>query len=229
MSIQTELDRITNEVIAQGNMLDQAINALRDKAAGGGNIDSGILPAGYIPVPCIKFTGQQAVDTGIICNQDTEIRAVYTVDADGGMYIYGVTNDAQTASITAYRSANGGNWRFGSQRISLTTPVNEVMVWGIQHNKKRILRANVSSTYSTVTDFTAETTMVLGGRFYNNAVEEGTMLVGKVIAFDMYDDETLLLSFVPCINPEGECGFFDKVSQQFHGSATDVPLTWSFV
>lgn len=198
-------------------------------AVGGGGIDNGVLPIGYTPVPSIKFTGAQAVDTGIICNQDTQIRAVYTAESNGNMYMWGVTNEDNTASITAYRSPSGGNWRFGDGKISLGTPADEKIVWGVQVNKKRILRCATASTYSSVNDFTAETTMVLGGRYANGNIEEDTLFVGKFISFELYDGDKLVLSFVPCINTSGVCGFFDTVSQSFYESVTDTPLQWSFI
>lgn len=36
MSVRTELDRIIDEVMSQSNLLDQALLALQNKAAGGG-------------------------------------------------------------------------------------------------------------------------------------------------------------------------------------------------
>lgn len=226
-----ELDRITGEVEAQAALLDQAIAALEGKAAGGGTggNNDGILPSGYTLVPAIKFTGQQVVDTGVICNQDTSIRAAYTIDANSTMYVYGVTNDAQTASITNYRSGVGGNWRFGDQRISLTTSANENMVLGVEVNKNRILRGNTASTYGTVNDFTTETTMALGGRVVQGVAEDGTMLIGKILMFELYSGEELILSFVPCMNANNVCGFYDVVSKKFHPSITDTPLQWAYV
>lgn len=198
--------------------------------AKGGNIDNGVLPIGYTPVPSIKFTGEQAVDTGVICNQDTQIRVVFTADEDKGMYIYGVANADNTASITAYRSSTGGRWRFGNQNIVLTTQPDEKIVWGVQVNKERIMRCNVSSTFSEVSDFTTEGTLVLGGgRLAGGNIEETTRLVGKIIAFELYDGDNIVLRFVPCKNADGVCGFWDIISEQFFTTVSDTPLEWSFI
>lgn len=192
-------------------------------------MDNGVLPNGYTPLPSIKFTGEQAVDTGIICNQNTRIRVVFTIDEEKVMYIYGVANADHTASLTGYRSSSGGRWRFGNQFIALTTPVNESMVWGVQVDKAGILRSNVYSNYGTVSDFTTDGTLVLGGgRLADGNVEEGTRLIGKIIAFDLYDGDELVQSFVPCKNADGVCGFWDNISKQFFTSATNTPLEWSF-
>lgn len=199
-------------------------------AEGGGTVDNGVLPAGYTPVPSIKFTGKQAVDTGFICNQNTEIVAAFTIDDDVSCYIYGVTNDAQTASVTAYRSGSGGYWRFGNQRYSITTPVDEEMVYGTKQNKKRILRAGVTTNYSTVSNFIAERTLLIGGRMLNDTtLEDTTMLVGKITAFKIYDGTELTRSFVPCKNADNVCGFWDIITNQFYTTITNTPLEWSFV
>lgn len=225
--IQTSED--LNAVLTeQETLIEELKEELRGKAAGGGG-ENDVLPSGYVLVPSIKFTGEQAVNTGIICNQDTQIRIAFTRDAENLMYVYGVTNDANTASITGYCSSSG-YWRFGNQKSSLATPADEKMVWGVKVNKNRILRGNAEIRYNTVNDFTTERALMLGGReITDGVIEEETLLVGKIVAFDLYNGDELVLSFVPCKDANGVCGFWDKVSGRFFASATNTPLEWSFV
>lgn len=246
-----------NEITTQEALIAQITEALRGKTGGGTSEDldaplaqqesivaelktlleqktsaitNNILPDGYVAVPSIKFTGTQAVKTGVICNQNTQIRVAFTVDADKAMYIYGVTNDANTASITCYRSGGGGNWRFGDQRVSLTTAVDAEIVWGARVNKSKILRNGAISAYSGVNDFICERDMMLGGREVTDGeIEEDTLLIGKIIAFDLYDGDNLVLSYVPCMDANGVCGFWDKVANRFATSCTIAPLEWSYV
>ena len=220
---------LSSELAEQEQLITTLQATLRGKAAGDGGGDNGVLPVGYTPVPSIKFTGAQAINTGVICTQDTEIVAAFTADGDGTYYFFGVTNDAQTAYITAYRSAAGGYWRFGNQRISLTTPVDEEIVWGIRVNKKQILRGNIASTYTNVNDFVADKPLLIGGRLLNDgSVEDDTMMIGKVSAFRIYDGGDLIRHFVPCKNADGVCGLWDLVTESFFASMTDTPLEWSF-
>lgn len=198
--------------------------------AGSGSADNGVLPIGYTPVPSIKFTGKQAVDTGVICNQDTQIRVVFTAEEDKGMYIYGVANADNTASVTAYRSSVGGRWRFGNQNIVLTTLPDEKRVWSVQVNKENIIRDGVTSSFGKVSDFTTEGTLVLGGgRLVDGNIEEATRLVGKIVTFELYDGDNIVLRFVPCKNADGVCGFWDIVSEQFFTTVSETPLVWSFI
>ena len=189
------------------------------------------LPKGYFPLPSIKFTGEQAIDTGVICNQDTQVRAVFIVDEYKTMYIYGVTSADNTASITAYRSGDAGRWRFGDQHVALNTDADEKIVWCVNINKQRIQRGNVESTYQNkVNDFTTEGTLVFGaGRLADGSIEEATRFVGRIVLFELYDGEELIRSFVPCKNVDGACGFWDTVSEQFFTTVGDTPLQWSLI
>ena len=220
----------THTVVPDDGFALSKVTANVNVESSGGATDNGVLPVGYTPVPSIKFTGEQAVDTDIICNQDTQIRVIFTADEDRPFYIYGVANADQTASLTAYRSSSGGRWRFGNQNIVLITPPDAKIVWGVQVNKSRILRSNTSSTYSMVNDFTTTGALVLGGgRVADGTIEEGTRMVGRIMAFEIYAADELVLSFVPCKNADGVCGFWDTVSKQFFTTIGDTPLQWSFV
>ena len=208
----------------------QAVNDLPQAGSGGGNVDDGVLPIGYTLVPSIKFTGEQAIDTGIVCNQNTKIKVVFTVEENKGMYIYGVASADNLTSLTAYRSENGGRWRFGNQNIVLTTQVDEDIIWGVQVDKTQIVRCNVTSSFGTVNDFTTSGTLMLGGgRLADGTIEETTRLVGKIIAFELYNGDEIVRSFVPCKNTDGVCGFWDNISEQFFTTISDTPLEWSFL
>lgn len=230
VKVPDKYEDLDADLTEQEELITTLQNALKGKAIGGGSADNGILPIGYTPVPSIKFTGEQAVDTGVICNQNTQIRAVFTAEEDKGMYIYGVANTDNTASVTAYRSSVGGRWRFGNQFIVLTTLPDEKRVWSVQVNKENIIRDGVTSTYSNVNDFTAEGTLVLGGgRLADGNIETSTRLIGKIVTFELYDEGEPVLSFIPCKNAESVCGFWDIVSEQFFTTIGDTPLQWSFI
>ena len=89
---------IDGEISQQDALIDRIKAALRGKASGG--TSEGDFPGGYRRVSCIRFTGAQAVETGIKCNQNTKIRAVFTRDAAGIMYLYGYISADNTASMT---------------------------------------------------------------------------------------------------------------------------------
>ena len=114
------------------------------KASGTSVDDSDILPIGYKRVSYIEFNGDQIVDTGIICNQNTKIRAIFTRETSTAMYLYGVASSDNTASVTAYLSS-GGSWRFGNNSASYTITVNPDLIQTAIVDKTGIERPNASS------------------------------------------------------------------------------------
>ena len=100
---------------------DIVVTAIAD----GGNTD---LPSGYRRVDYIRFTGEQIVDTGIICNQNTQIRLAFTREKTAQHYLLGVASSDNTASVTAYM---GGSWRFGNKAATKTLTTNADMILSI--------------------------------------------------------------------------------------------------
>ena len=221
-------ENLDTELTEQDTLLQELKTTLAGKVAGGG-VSDGVLPNGYTAVQAIKFTGEQAVETGIICNQNTKIRVVFTRDQSGVMYLYGVVDSAQAASVTAYLSDSGGYWRFGNQRLSYSCAINADLVQTAIITKSGITRANISNNFNTVSNFTAEQTLLLGAGKLDNGATDVAQFVGKVLAFDIFDGSDLVLSFIPCRNAEGIYGFWDVISEQFRASITATPLAGCYL
>lgn len=80
MSIRTELDRIIDEVLDQSSLLDQAINALNGKAAGG---SSGITPKGEIEITedgTYDVTSYASAKVAVAANIDSETWTITYAD-----------------------------------------------------------------------------------------------------------------------------------------------------
>jgi len=224
-----------NAVLAeQESLIAELKAALEGKASGGGGIVSdGVLPDGYRYVQAIKFTGEQAVDTGVICNQNTIIRAIYTRDGSASMYLYGVVDSAQTKAVTAYLYENGGSgkWRFGNQSVAYECKANAEIIRTAVVTKSRIVREATTQSLSGVSDFTAERPLYLGACCAADGSIDPLLFVGKIIAFEIRRDNASapVLKFIPCINESGVCGFFDTVSQSFFASITDTQLESAYI
>lgn len=190
-------------------------------SGGGGSIVEGI-PDGYAKVDYIQFSGSESVDTGIICNQSTKIIVRYTRDSGSAMYLYGVVNEGNTASVTAYLSS-GGSWRFGSKSISRTIGTDAEMVRTAIVQKSGIVSDAGTNTYSGVTNFEALDTLILGGCHYSSG-SIGTGFVGKVLTFEIWQGSELALKLMPIVNAEGEYRFWDQVGQKFIDTVQGAPL-----
>lgn len=221
MSIQAQIDRIKSDVDSESALIQQIAGALVGKAAGGGS--AGILPAGYACVPCVKFTGEQVVDTGVICNQDTKIRILFTRDNSDAQYLYGVVNSSNTASVTAYLSSSG-SWRFGNKYASKNIAVSSEMVQCAIVDKTGVDLANSTGGISGVTDFETIGTLLIGACRLASGAVGAAQFVGKILSFEIWQGDALALQLVPAVNASGAYGLFDTVAGEFHESITDVPL-----
>jgi len=183
-------------------------------ATGGGSVER----IGYC-----QFTGDQIVDTGIVCNQDTKIRVVYTRESSSAMYLYGVVNTGNTASVTAYLSS-GGSWRFGSRSIGKTINVHDDVAHTAIVSKSGITRADGTTAFSTVSDFETIGSLVVGTCRAASGNVQSAQYVGKIYLMEMWQGDELVRKLIPAYMPDGTAAFFDEVSQEYFHSITDYPL-----
>lgn len=183
---------------------------------------SGDLPAGYTRVEYILFTGEQTVDTGIVPDYNTQIEVVFVKTQSSAMYLYGVRTSGNTASVTAYLTSSGA-WRFGNQSRNLTLSAN-VKHATIQSKSGINVDGKLTSYSTTTPSFTAPYALTIGsGRTTAGGYGDPTF-VGKIYDFKMYSNNVLTAEYIPCRNPGGVYGFWDKVSGSFKGSVTSTPL-----
>lgn len=170
-----------------------------------------------------QFTGDQIIETGIVCNQDTRIRIVYTRESSSAMYLYGVVNTGNTASVTAYLSS-GGAWRFGNRSQSKNIPINTELVHTAIVDKSGITNADGTTAYSTVSDFETIGSLVVGTCRAASGNIQSAQYVGKIYLMEMWQGDELVRKLVPAALPDGSAAFFDEVSQEYFHSITDYPL-----
>lgn len=185
-------------------------------ASGGGD-----LPAGYSRIDYIEFTGGQLVDTGIIGNQDTQIRASFTWSGSTQNHLFGCASSGNTASITSYMN---GSWRFGAKSATKTIMKNNtVLPYSVFVNKSMIGVTSSSTAISGVDDFETVNTLLLGGARTATGELPSSGIVGRVFAFRIWDGDTPVMEMIPVTDGQ-QYRFWDAVSQSFFDSITDVAL-----
>lgn len=186
-------------------------------AASGGNTD---LPAGYSRCDFIQFTGDQIVDAGIICNQNTKIRLAFTREKSSQHYLYGVASSDNTASVTAYM---GGSWRFGNKSATKTITTNADMIYSAVVDSSTITITGGVTALTSHTEFETIGTLTLGSCRTSSGKVGEAQFEGKVFFFAMYQGDEQVLHLVP-VTDGTAYRFWDTVSKTFFDSITDVPL-----
>jgi hypothetical protein len=186
------------------------------ESSGGGD-----LPTGYSRVDYIEFTGEQLVDTGIIGNQDTQIRTSFTWGGDKQNHVYGCASPNNEASITSYTN---GSWRFGDKSATKTVQKNNTLLpYSTLVNKTMIGITGSMTSISDVPDFETVATLLLGGARTADGGLPASGIVGRVFEFRIWDGDTLVMDMIP-VTDGTVFRFYDKVSKTFFDSITDTPL-----
>ena len=186
-----------------------------------GVFNSGVVEPEYTRVGYIQFTGEQTIDTGIICNQNTKIKVVFTREKSAQHYLFGVASSDNTASVTAYL---GGSWRFGNKAITKTLTTNEDMVYsGVLDSSQMTITAS-KATISGVNDFETVGSLLIGTCRSASGNVGSPQFLGKIYSFEMWEGIEQVLKLIPMVNKEGVYGFWDDVSKTFLTSITDTQL-----
>ena len=217
-------DTVTSETLAKGatahNAKGEQIVGTMESGGGGGGGDSD-LPSGCRRVDYILFTGDQTVDTGIICSQDTKIQLAFTRERSTQHYMFGVASSNNTASVTAYM---GGSWRFGNKSVSKVPTTNADMIYSGLVDKSTVTITGSASAISSVNDFETVGSLLLGACRNSNGTVGSSQFEGKIFFFSMWEGDEQVLKLVPVVDTDGNFHFYDTISKQLFGSITDIPL-----
>jgi hypothetical protein len=181
------------------------------------------LPAGYEACEYIQFSGKQQFDTGIIPTEKTKIELTFTRESSNSLYMYGVRNSGNTASVTAYLATSGA-WRYGNTYRNYTLSQNTKHT-AIVDSTGVNMDGTKSSYGATVKAFTANATLTFGATRGTGGALGTPQFIGKLYTFKMYDNGELIRDYMPCINPQGVYGFWENVQRVFVSSATTTAFT----
>lgn len=190
--------------------LVERVEALEESGSSG-------LPDGYTPLTYLASTGTQYIDTDFIPNQDT--RVVCTASVPVSSNANGVFGSRYSPAYRAYIFVASSEGRYGvqygSDRLYFDPSLNTDQFITIDMNKNTTSINDVTITGNAYT-FTAPTSMVLFGYDTNGSVTKGKIQMGTC---QIYDNGTLVRDYVPCINPSGVYGMYDKVNATFNKNA----------
>lgn len=205
--------------------LQDILSAIHAGAGGGGEAMTfetiweicgyapGGLPDGYIRLEYIEGDGSQFIDTGFIPNQDTRVVISAYNQSTSSSWVYGVWHAVDNTQFGG-NVKKTYNIRYGSGNAQLVDlPVG---AFEIDHNKNAYNFNGTTGTISAQT-FSCSYPMYLFALNAAGSASSGRF-IGRIYSCQIYDNGTLVRNFVPCINPDGVYGLFDRENCKFYGS-----------
>ena len=172
------------------------------------------LPSGYKRLEYIQSSGTQYIDTKVKPTVNTKFSfGVYMLEQTGDCIIGNFLHDYNDYRIFNYSGSI--YWDFKDSRIIGTAgsfPKNTYFEFECGNNYVKKNGQQVL-TGQNISAFTADANIFV---FTNGA---SARCSGRLYFLKIFDGESLIRDFVPCINGSGEVGLYDLVEKQFYGNA----------
>lgn len=201
-----------------------AIEALAERVAvleaGGG------LPEGFTRLEYIESSGTQYINMGFKANENTRIivDSQLSASASGSwLALVGSRNSQKVNEYSFWWAPKTKAIYFGFANVAYqqsTALMLERVTIDINKNVLSIMGSTTETVTAANASITSEYnvclfTIIDGG----TALGSSNRFIGKVYSFKAYDNGTLIRDCIPCINPSGEYGLFDKLNYQFYGNS----------
>lgn len=186
-----------------------------------GNSGSGTFAAGYKNIyqwlDYIESTGTQYINTGF--KPDSNSRIVIKALNSSYYSVYGTNYSGAAFNLTA-SSSNGGVVYFywgGAGASTMTNYINQVHTF---EQNKNVCYVD-GATYHTYTNssWSCPVPIFLFARTANGSSANDIGGTVRIYSCQLYNNGTLMRDFIPCVNPNGEVGMFDKVTGGFFGNS----------
>ena len=171
------------------------------------------LPSGYTKLAYIESTGAQYIDTGFKPNNNTRVvLSAYNTSTSSG-WTYGTWASA-TSNQFGFNCVASYGFRYGSGKAELADfPIGDIE---IDQNKNAYSLNGKTGTISEQT-FSCSYTMYLFAINATGTVSSGRF-IGRIKKCQIYDNGTLVRDCVPCVDPSGNIGLYDRAGKKFYGN-----------
>lgn len=181
-----------------------------------------ILPSGYTQLQYIESSGTQYIDTGYKPNQDTKITldAQLTGATTGNDWLFGARKSAGVDCYAVMLASDTSvTYWFGNSSEASAVPSL------LDRFTAEILAGDLTLTYADTSvsipnsapEFQSDYTLFLFNISLAGSPASAAS-AARLYSCSIEDDETVVRSFVPCINPSGEVGLYDLISSNFFGN-----------
>ena len=174
-----------------------------------------ILPDGYTQLEYIQSNGgAHYIDTGFKPNQNTGIIAKFQLLSSTGNQtpIFSRTS-RNVASFGVFLDSNS-NWTadYGTLRYTNSSIGAQTLI-NLNFNKNVVKFNNDSYTFDAQT-FQGSSNLTIFGMNTGGTVANNARM--NFYSCEIYDNGTLIRSFIPCKNPSGTIGLYDIVNSKFY-------------
>ena len=201
---------------------------------------SGGLPYGYQEVEYIKANGTGYFDTGYKINNNTKIELVVNLNGDNNANVFGSrasSSDANNKNVTLTTSSTASfcidftNSNYSDYRYAGPTNSNSILAKIVISKDERsvtnlttgVLVGNSTTTCSDTfeCDSNAYIFNVSGQGYFSNLVSKTLLYSCKI-----WDNDTLIRDFIPCLNPLGTPCLYDLVEEKTYYNVVSGNFTY---
>lgn len=189
-----------------------------------GEIDYG-LPKNYMAVEYLESTSEkQWFDTGIKAASDLTVEGEWYVDRSSIADDYVIFYQGETSigvysfGLLSYNTTSSYNWcwTIGSGRENFQNPTNHALRFHSKTtNKQCIINGVVEKTYSS-NKFTSRRDIFIFGTSSSTRIKpnKGDDGIKRIYWMKIWDGQTLVRDFQPCLDASSTPCLYDRVSKQ---------------
>lgn len=177
------------------------------------------LPSGYTQLEYIESHGTEYFDTGFVPNSNTRVvmdvenlatntKAFFGARTTSSTYAYVVFVTAATTLRSDYCSATKSQ-----ETITLTSALGRYTI----DKNKNVCTANGVTVTNTELEFECAYNLYLIAN--NNKGAVANIASVKLYSCQIYDNDTLIRDYIPCLNASGTVGLWDDVNSVFYENA----------
>jgi hypothetical protein len=198
-----------------------------------GYVPNGGLPTGYTLLDYVESNGStpigdKYVDTGVV-PLTSDFSVAMKVQSTGG------TSAENWFMTVNHAIPNGaGNYlQFGTWSSKFATHLSGVLVDGNTTATNNVINVTLSVSGATVS-LTGDATYSGTNAYFQSGIYRNypiTVLCGnwRCYGCQVYLAGDIVRDYVPCINPSGEVGLYDKVGKAFYGNAGTGAFTAGYM
>lgn len=179
-----------------------------------------MLPDGYKAIEYIGTSDTQYIDTGFIPNQDT--RFVCEFMYLSGTEIYGCRTATTTKNFSMRYASSSYQVSYRNGYFSVPGS-SSTRTWYIADQDRNVFSLKSADGLElgrlefAYADFKCSLPIAIGAIITGS--DSANCASGRFKSCQIYDNGILVRDFIPCINPDGEAGMWDKVENKFYGNA----------